>query len=128
MKKTRVAVFIGGRSPEHDVSVVTGLQAIDALDQERYEAFPVYIATDGGWWIGESLRDRRIYIPRGAAWKQLEAVTLDVGANPDGRGRLIPKAAGGLFSKPKRTEFDVALLALHGLSGEDGRLQGLLEI
>src|ERR1700751_5401514 len=41
--ETRVAVFLGGRSPEHDVSVVTGLQALKAIDQERFVAFPVYV-------------------------------------------------------------------------------------
>jgi D-alanine-D-alanine ligase len=41
--ETRVAVFLGGRSPEHDVSVITGLQALEAIDQERFVPFPVYV-------------------------------------------------------------------------------------
>lgn len=126
--KTRVAVFFGGRSPEHDVSVVTGLQALDALDQDRFSSFPVYVATDGKWFAGEALRNRTNYIPREATLKTLDSVTLDLWPNVDGRGRLLPAKAGGVFAKPKPIEFDVALLAFHGLFGEDGRVQGLFEV
>lgn len=122
----RIAVFFGGRSPEHDVSVVTGLQALNALDQERFPAFPVYISTSGDWLIGDALRERSNYLPRGATLDALESVTLDVRPNVDGRGLLIPKQR--MLQRRKPVEFDVALLALHGLAGEDGRLQGLLEV
>lgn len=126
--KTRVAVLLGGRSPEHDVSIVSGLQAMEALDQQVYESFPVYIATNGEWWVGEPLRDRANYIPNEHALKGLDAVVLDVGANPDGTGRLVSKRGSGLLGKRKVVEFDVALLAFHGLAGEDGRLQGLFDV
>lgn len=128
MMKTRVAVFIGGRSPEHDVSIVTGLQALAALDGERFSSFPVYVSTEGEWLVGDTLRDRRNYLPKDAILKSLESVTLATAPTVEGQGRLIPLKAGSLFSKPKTIEFDVALLAFHGLSGEDGRMQGLFEI
>lgn len=126
--KTRVAVFFGGRSPEHDVSIVTGLQALEALDQDRFAGFPVYVATDGKWFTGDALRQRGNYLPGETVQKTLESVTLDVWPNIDGRGRLLPLKPSGMFSKPKPVEFDVALLAFHGLFGEDGRMQGLFEI
>jgi D-alanine-D-alanine ligase len=126
--KTRVAVFFGGRSPEHDVSIVTGLQAMEALDQDRFSSFPVYVAPDGKWFVGEELRKRSNYLPKEATAKLLESVTLDLWPNVDGRGRLLPTKTGSMFSKPKPIEFDVALLAFHGLFGEDGRMQGLFEI
>ncbi len=126
--KTRVAVFFGGRSPEHDVSVVTGLQALEALDQDRFSSFPVYVATDGKWFTGDALRNRANYLPKEAILKTLEAVRLDSWPQVDGRGRLLPEKGGGVFGKPKPVEFDVALLAFHGLFGEDGRVQGLLEL
>ncbi len=62
--KTRVAVFFGGRSPEHDISVITGLQALEALDGDRFSSFPVYVAPDGKWLLGDALRSRAVYIPR----------------------------------------------------------------
>jgi D-alanine-D-alanine ligase len=99
---------------------------MNALDQERFSAFPVYISTSGDWLIGDALRDRSNYLPRGATLDALESVTLDVRPNVDGRGLLIPKQR--MLQRRKPVEFDVALLALHGLAGEDGRLQGLLEV
>lgn len=126
MSKTRVAVLFGGRSPEHDVSVVTGLQALNALDGARYEAFPVYIATDGAWFTGDALRQRASYIPDEATRKSLSRVDLDLSA---GKGVLTPRGGGGgLFArKPDPIAFDVALLAFHGVNGEDGGLQGVFE-
>ena len=54
-KGTRVAVLLGGRSPEHDVSVITGLQALQAIDQTRFDPFPVYVNPRGQWFVGEAL-------------------------------------------------------------------------
>jgi D-alanine-D-alanine ligase len=126
--KTRVAVFFGGRSPEHDISVITGLQALEALDGDRFDSFPVYVAPDGKWFLGDALRSRSSYIPRENTLKTLDGVTLDLWPTVEGRGRLLPVKPGGLFSKPKVIEFDVALLAFHGLFGEDGRIQSLFEL
>jgi len=125
--KKRIAVFIGGRSPEHDVSVVTGLQAFQALDRNRFEPFIVYITLNGGWYIGQALESRDAYIPGPEELRKLTRVTLDTNADPMGTGRLIPQTGGGLFSKPKPVEFDVAFLGFHGLSGENGCFQGLFE-
>jgi D-alanine-D-alanine ligase len=122
--KTRIAVFLGGRSPEHDVSVVTGLQAMQALDQTRFDAFVVYVTTDGDWLVGPGLDDRRSYIPDAQIRAKLSEVTLDIAAG--GGGRLVARKAG-LFSRRPPVEFDVALPAFHGLVGEDGQFQGLFE-
>ena len=121
----KVAVFFGGRSPEHDVSVVSGLQVLSAIDQTRYEAFPVYIAPDGQWRIGDVLRDRNSYLLKGETLKQTRAVTLDMIA--DRGGRLIEKECG-FFGKPKIIDFDIAIPCFHGLYGEDGNIQGLFEL
>jgi D-alanine-D-alanine ligase len=122
--KTRIAVFLGGRSPEHDVSVVTGLQALQALDQSRFDAFVVYVTTQGEWLTGPALEDRGNYLPDAQIRAKLTEVTLDIG--PGGTGRLLPRRTG-LFARRPRIEFDVALLAFHGLGGEDGQMQGLFE-
>src|SRR5262249_6924254 len=122
--ETRVAVFLGGRSPEHDVSVITGLQVLKALDQHRFTGFPVYVNPRGRWFIGESLSERRNYLPDAKLQGQLTEVGLALGEA--GRGMLMPKRAG-LFGRRAGIEFDVALLAFHGLGGEDGNMQGLLE-
>ncbi len=123
--KTKVLVIFGGRSPEHDVSVITGMQAMDALDPEKYEAIPLYIATDGGWFTGEALRKREFYMPTVAERdKVLTPVSLHVGAGK--QPHLITKSKSFL-SKGQAIPFDVALFAFHGLIGEDGCTQGFFE-
>ena len=125
-EKKKIAVFFGGRSPEHDVSVVTGLQVLQAVDQTKFDSFPVYITTDGRWMIGDALRDRANYLPNRTMMNSLIEVTIDSSAAGTSKGVLIEKKAG-LLKKPKQIEFDVALPAFHGLIGEDGNLQGLFE-
>lgn len=122
--KTRIAVFLGGRSPEHDVSVVTGLQALAALDQSRFDAFVVYVTPQGDWLIGPGLDERRNYLPDAQLRAKLNEVTLDIASSSG--GRLLPRKSG-LFSRRPPVEFDVALLAFHGSGGEDGQMQGLFE-
>ena len=121
-------MFFGGRSPEHDVSVVSALQVLNAIDQSRHEAFPVYISPNGAWyveWSGTPLRDRKNYLLDDDTLRSLWQVTLDVTAARG--GVLLPKKAG-LFSGGKPVSFDVALPVFHGLFGEDGNIQGLFEI
>jgi D-alanine-D-alanine ligase len=122
--ETRVAVFLGGRSPEHDVSVISGLQALKAIDQERFIAFPVYVNPRGQWFTGEALTERRNYLPDAKTQAELTEVTLSLGE--PGQGQLLPKRSG-LFSRRAPLDFDVALLAFHGFGGEDGQMQGLFE-
>ena len=114
----------GGRSPEHDVSVITGLQALKAIDQDQFVAFPVYVTPRGEWLVGESLSERRSYLPDARTRGELAEVTLSIGE--PGRGVLVPKRSG-LFSRRPPLEFDAAVLAFHGLGGEDGQFQGLFE-
>ncbi|MGE5268057.1 MAG: hypothetical protein ACM3JG_00145 [Thiohalocapsa sp.] len=127
--ETRVAVFLGGRSPEHDVSVITGLQALKAIDQTRFAAFPVYVNPRGQWFVGEALNERRNYLPDARVATELTEVSLSLGE--PGHGVLVPKRSSlfgrGLFGQRAPIEFDVALPAFHGLYGEDGQMQGLFE-
>ena len=124
-KKIRVLVLFGGRSPEHDVSIITGLQTLKALDPERYEGIPLYIAPDGTWLTGNALADRNTYIPSKETLNNLVPVTIDL--TPRKRPRLITEPRF-FWQKSKIIEFDVALLAFHGLIGEDGRVQGLFDV
>ena len=95
-KGTRVAVLLGGRSPEHDVSVITGLQALRAIDQTRFDAFPVYVNPRGQWFVGEALAERRNYLPDARTQGELTEVTLSLGE--PGKGLLVPKRSG-LFGR-----------------------------
>ena len=123
-EKQRIAVIFGGRSPEHDISVITGLQVLQAVDSDRYEAFPVYVTPQGEWLVGEALAQRSTYLPGDRQQLGLRSVVPDVAVR--GSGRLIPRERG-LFRQPPAVTFDVALPAFHGTTGEDGQMQGLLE-
>lgn len=123
MKK--VAVLFGGISPEHDVSIISGMQVMDALDPEKYEVIPVYISTKGQWYTGEILRDRETYLPTQQHFDQLTKVTLDV--SREGTPKLISSSKGLLGSKRTTIAFDVAMPIFHGLIGEDGNIQGVFE-
>ncbi|MDD4616333.1 MAG: D-alanine--D-alanine ligase [Alphaproteobacteria bacterium] len=122
-KKLKVAVLFGGRSPESDVSIVTGLQAIKALDPERYEAFPVYIAQDGEWLTGAPLLERSNYIPGKELREKLTSLILDLSSQTP----TFLTRPRSFLQKSKKLPFDVALFAFHGLVGEDGCVQGVFE-
>ncbi len=128
--KKNIAVFIGGRSPEHDVSVVTGLQVLSAIDPALYNAFPVYLSNDGKWYIGEALRRRDNYLFDRNTVKQLTEVTLDMNLKEGGtaKGALISTGKSLLGRAKAVATFDVAIPAFHGLYGEDGNVQGTFEL
>ncbi len=124
--RKKVAVFFGGRSPEHDVSVVSGLQVLAALDQNLYDAHPVYITTDGRWLYGhDALRSRDHYMMSESEMDKMTEWLLD--SSCIGKLRLV-SAKKGMFSAAKSVEFDVVLPVFHGLYGEDGNIQGLCEV
>jgi len=125
--KKSVAVFLGGRSPEHDVSVVSGLQVFQAIDRTKYDPFIVYVAGDGGFYVGGELESRDFYVPSGAQKQALCEVVIDAHPAEKGKGALVAKSSG-LFAKPKRFIFDIALPVFHGLSGENGAVQGMFEM
>ena len=124
-RRIRVAVVFGGRSSEHGVSCVTAGSVLRAMDPQRYDPVPVGITTDGRWVLGPD-DPGRLAITDG----KLPEVA-DVGGTvtlPSTRGRAelnvyepgsVPRALGTV---------DVVLPLLHGPFGEDGTLQGLLEM
>jgi D-alanine-D-alanine ligase len=122
-----VGVVFGGRSVEHDVSIITGIQAVEALS-ERHRPVAIYIDRDGGWHAGEALRDVTSYT---SAQPPGDPARLDLGT-----GELVVTAAGdgggGLLRRrgpeERRTKLDVVVNATHGTQGEDGCLQGALEL
>jgi D-alanine-D-alanine ligase len=123
--KIRVAVVFGGRSSEHAISCVTAGAVMAAIDRDRYEVVPVGIARDGRWVLAP--QDQRLEIEDG----RLPEVTGESGHalalpfDPDSRGLMViepgrvPATLG---------EVDVVLPLLHGPYGEDGTIQGMLDL
>lgn len=124
--KKVIAVVFGGRSVEHDVSILTGLQFIEALDPTKYDGLPVYVDALGQWWTGELLRNRSKY-PVSPTAAGLQQIHLDLAAPASGRPRFTTRQKGLLGEKTEVLEFDLIVPAIHGSNGEDGTLQGLLE-
>jgi len=126
-KKKVIAVVFGGRSVEHDVSVLTGLQFLEALDPGKYEGLPVYIDPLGQWWTGDALANRKQYPIDTSANKNLTQLTLDLATPANGQPRFFAFQKGLMGEKRTEITFDLIVPAIHGSNGEDGTLQGLLE-
>lgn len=125
--KTRVGVLFGGMSVEHEVSVISGLQALHALDTDAYEGVPIYITKQGEWYTGQELTSVEEFKDVAALKKKAKRVVLFT--DETGRHLLLDPKPPGLFkSKNIVDEIHVAFPITHGTYGEDGALQGLLEM
>lgn len=124
MSKKKVAVFFGGPSFEHDVSILTGLQVLQVIDITKYDAFPVYVDIDGNWWSGKALLNMKNYPLTEKIKATLSHITIPVGEKCSSPKFTIlnPK----LFGK-KFIDFDIAFFAFHGSFGENGPMQGIME-
>jgi D-alanine-D-alanine ligase len=122
--KVRVAVVFGGRSAEHAISCVSAGSVIAALDPERYEVVPVGIAPDGRWVL--TAPDQRLSITDGKLPEVSGGTAVSLVGDPEGRGLAVLDAGAAIG--PALTEVDVVFPVLHGTYGEDGTIQGLLEM
>ncbi len=126
--KTNVAVFFGGRSVEHEISVISALQAISAFNQEKYNVIPIYISKRGRWYTGDNLLNIRNYRDMNSLVSNAEEVFMRPEYGDFNLYRAHTKS--GLFAKkidPVVAELHVAIPVLHGTYGEDGVFEGLLE-
>jgi D-alanine-D-alanine ligase len=115
--KKNIAVIFGGKSTEHDISVITACQVLSALDKELYNIFPIYINSAGKWFLGESFEAQ--------SYANLEEKKLkEVAILPCSKSLYIKKF--GMFKMAQK--IDCAIVACHGKNGEDGTVQGLLEL
>src|SRR3990172_11145141 len=115
MRKVKVAVLMGGKSPEHEISLISGREVVRNLDKSKYTPLPVVISRDGSKWrLTDAKSIFSLPDPIKARSKKKEIVPLSykeiTGANNLSRG------------------VDVAFIAMHGPYGEDGTIQGMLEL
>ena len=123
ISKIRAAVFFGGPSVEHEVSVITAMQAIQAMDKERYQVIPVYVTKSGAFYTGDHLSDLASYRNIPAALAQAREVLLQKNGNEVQLVSAKPKRLG----KNPVQGVDVALPIFHGTGGEDGVMQAHFE-
>lgn len=129
MSKMNIAVIFGSRSCEHDVSIISALQLMEAAKTAGYSVTPVYISREGLWYTGDALFSIETFREFNPMGKGVTRVNLDVSANAGDLWAWPPQRAG-LFAKVPApiAHIDVAIPVLHGLHGEDGTVQGLLEM
>ena len=116
----KLGVIFGGVSVEHEVSVISAVQAMQAIDKEKYDVIPIYITKDREWYTGEILKDMDTYTDMDLLKRYTKNVSL---INKKGKFYLQSK---GLF-KTIVTELDLVLPIGHGTNMEDGTLQGYLQ-
>jgi D-alanine-D-alanine ligase len=118
--KTRIALMYGGRSVEHEVSVISGIQAYMAIDKEKYEITPVYLTKNNEMYVGEDIGKIESYrdIPA-LLGRSTRVIMINEG---DGVHMVSHKA--GLFGKKTDIPVDLAFPVVHGTNVEDGALQG----
>nr|NIV75167.1 D-alanine--D-alanine ligase A [Gammaproteobacteria bacterium] len=121
-RKIRVGVIFGGRSGEHAVSLVSARSVMGAMDQEKYEIVPIGITAEGRW------------IASGDPMKALEAGDVSASrpaallGDPSRRGLMRLEDTERAIEATRLAELDVVFPVLHGPYGEDGTVQGLLEL
>ena len=129
MSKKQLGVIFGSRSCEREGSIISAIQLMRHADTEKYDVIPVYIDEHGGWYTGEKLKDIHSYQPFQPNQAGIVRVYLDM---TSGSGALLTTERGkGLFSREEIravARIDVFVVVMHGMNGEDGTLQGMLEL
>ncbi len=121
--KITVGVVFGGRSVEHEVSIISAVQTMSAIDETEYEVIPIYISKEGNWYIGEGLRDVENYTRPAQLLAACKKVMPSVSSD-----QMLLYYPQTLFQKRVADKLDVIFPVAHGTYGEDGALQGVCEM
>ena len=120
--KINVAFFFGGKSVEHEISVISALQAMAATDRNKYTVTPIYISKEGDWYTSEALLEVDNYKNIKRLLEKSHKISVDF----HGEGFEIYRPS--LMGRKSMGKIDVAFPVLHGTNGEDGVLQGFFEL
>lgn len=118
--KIKVGVIYGGPTVEHEVSIISAVQAMESMDSEKYDIVPIYISKDRQWYSGKMLMDIEVYKDFESLKKFAKKVNL-INKN----GQFFLQSMTGF--KKIVTDIDVVFPIVHGSGAEDGSLQGYLE-
>lgn len=121
--KTNIAVLFGCRSVEHEVSIISAVQAMRAIKREKYDVTPIYVTKSGEMYTGNALFEIENYRNLPELLKQSDPVVL---ARKNG-GVYMVYENSGLFNKKKDVKIDLAFPVVHGTNCEDGTVAGYLE-
>ena len=121
--KTKVAVIFGGKSTEHEISIISAVQAMNNMDEDKYEIIPLYLTKDNAFYTGEALRKMDNFRNIKTLLPKCQRVIL---VNEEFKNYVV-RYPSKLFGKNVISEIDVALPVVHGTNVEDGTLQGYLK-
>ena len=121
--KTKIGVFFGGRSTEHEISVISANQAMHAINSDKYDVIPVYITKQGRWFTGDALMDVSNYRDT----KSLLEKCKEVYMRPLYGDYHLYLTKKPMFGSDVLTQLDVVIPVLHGSNGEDGTFEGILD-
>lgn len=121
--KTNIGVFFGGRSTEHEISVISASQAMHAINRDKYDVTPIYISKQGKWYTGDALFDVANY----RDINSLLAKCQEVYMRPIYDDYNLYKTKKPLFGTDVLTRLDVVIPVLHGSNVEDGIFEGVLQ-
>ena len=121
--KTKVALMFGGKTVEHEVAVISGIQALKSMDTDKYEVIPVYMTKENDMYTGAVVGKIESYRDIPALLKRSQRVIM---VNDGGRVQLVPYPAK-MFGGQKPLAIDIAFPVVHGTNVEDGALQGYLK-
>ena len=119
--RIKVGVIFGGETVEHEISVITAVQAMEHMNKEVYEIIPIYISKDRIWYTGDMLKDIEVY----RDFNELKKYAKQVVLTKTKEGFFLQRTTG-LFRK-NVTDIDIAFPIVHGNNAEDGTLQGYLD-
>lgn len=122
--KTKLGVIFGGRSVEHEISVITGNQAITNVDTEKYEIVPIYISKKGQMYTGMKLLELKNY----RDLDKLISECIQIVIVNDGQNINLVRYPAKTFGNNIVNTIDVALPCMHGTNGEDGTIEGYLNM
>ena len=121
--KTTVAFLFGCRSVEHEVSIISAVQAMHSVNTEKYDIVPIYVTKDGSMLTSEKMLDIAFFRDMKTLTEESSPVTL----LKSGNDVVMHYLDGGIFKKKKDVIINVAFPVVHGTNCEDGTIQGLLE-
>ena len=122
--KLNIAVFFGGESVEHEVSIISAHQAIEALDKNKYNVIPVYVSKERKLYVSDLLKDMSNY----KDLKQLISQCTQVSITSEDNRVVIRPVKPSLFGPKELGTIDIAIPVMHGTNGEDGTIQGFFEM
>lgn len=122
--KLNIAVFFGGESVEHEVSIISAHQAIEALDKNKYNVIPVYVSKERKLYVSDLLKDISNY----KDLKHLISQCTQVSITSEDNRVVIRPVKPSLFGPKELGTIDVAIPVMHGTNGEDGTIQGFFEM